>query len=448
MKKAIFLSLAFLSLATTALACSATARCARHAAPVATVQQHPPYSVWMVESQGLEWVTHDWDYVPGLVAKAVIKTWTQYPENTHFFDAVRRHADLAIRRDGRIRVGESNIDDLAPGKILFELYHQMKKTGDTAAADRYRFAVDYLVNKLKYDHARIEAPLPGVGGFWHKLIYPNQMWLDGLYMGPALYAEWQANFAPDDMEAWSDIAKQFKIIHQFTYNSETGLNFHGWSADPTCPQSFWAKQEEAFKGTSKEVWGRGVGWYFAALADVLEFMPPSHPDYPEIVRIFNEVATGLKNVQDPNTGVWTQLLQYPARTVFYAENYTAYPHYEGTKENYFESSASSMFAYGFLKGVRLGKLDREIFEPVARRAYHGVIETFISGQETGVISINQICLSAGLGPANKPARDGSAEYYLFFEVGREAGDIVSNEGKAIGPFIMASLEYEQFFLGK
>jgi unsaturated rhamnogalacturonyl hydrolase len=197
--------------------------------------------------------------------------------------------------------------------------------------------------------------------------------------------------------------------------------------------------------------GQGRGLVFAALADVLELMPPSHPDYPEILRIFNEVADGLAARQDEKTGVWTQLLQYPAGTVFYAKNY-AYRDKGDTKfeatdtrENYFESSASSMFAYGFLKGVRLGKLDRAVYEPVAKKAYQGVIDTFISGQETGVISINQICLSAGLGPASKPARDGSAEYYLFYDKGREAGDIVSNEGKAIGPFIMASLEYEQLY---
>jgi unsaturated rhamnogalacturonyl hydrolase len=231
-------------------------------AEAASAEETPLYSQWMVESQGLQWVTeHDWDYVPGLVAKAVIKTWAQYPEKTGYFNAVRDYADRAISEDGTVKVGESNIDDLAAGKILFELYRQTRQAGDTVSANKYKFTADYLRNKLKYDHARIAAPLPGDSGFWHKKIYPNQMWLDGLYMGPALYAEWQANFAPDDMESWSDIARQFKIIHKYTWNPETKLNFHGWSANPADPNSFWAKQNEPFKGTSKEVWGRGVGWY-------------------------------------------------------------------------------------------------------------------------------------------------------------------------------------------
>ena len=450
MQKTIFLLLIFSGWATAAMACSPSCS---HAA--AGQNQSPLYSQWMVESQGLQWVNdHDWDYVPGLVAKAVIKAWAQYPEKNEYFDAVKAYADRAIGADGRIKVGESNVDDLAAGKIFFELIQQMQTTGDTVAANKYRFAVDFLRSKLKYEHARIQEPLPGAGVFWHKKIYPNQVWLDGLYMGAAFYAEWQANFAPDDTESWSDIAKQFKIIHPYTYNAGTGLNYHAWSADPADANSFWAKKDKPFKGTSKEFWGRGMGWYFAALADVLECMPQTHPDYPELVRIFNEVAAGLKAHQDANTGLWTQLLQYPAGTVFYAKNYPYLADCDtkfqatDTRENYFESSASSMFACGFLKGLRLGVLDRDVYEPVARRAYQGLIDTFISGQETGTVSINQICLSAGLGPANKPARDGSAEYYLFYDKGREAGDIVSNEGKAIGPFILASLEFERYFLGK
>ncbi len=441
MRKTIVLLAAFFSL--TLAACTDKA-----IAQQTEEQPVPVYSQLMVESQGLQWVTDEkWDYVPGLVAKAVIKAWVQYPEKTDYFDAVKEYADRAIREDGTVKVGESNIDDLAAGKIFFELYSKAKADGDTPSADKYKFAADFLRNTLKYEHARIA----NVGAFWHKKIYPNQMWLDGLYMGPALYAEWQANFAPNDTESWADIANQFKTIHAHTYNPATKLNYHGWSADPADANSFWAKQDEPFTGISPEVWGRGMGWYFAALADVLEFMPKSHADYQEILRIYNEVAEGLAARQDANAGVWCQLLQYPVGTVFYAKNYehldkcdTKFQESD-TRENYFEASASCMFTYGFLKGIRIGALDKAVYEPVAKKAYQGLLDTFIDGQETGILNINHICLSAGLGPANKPARDGSAEYYMFYDKGREAGDVVSNEGKAIGPFIMASLEFEQLY---
>ena len=197
--------------------------------------------------------------------------------------------------------------------MLFRSKEELKR-GNTEEAEKYKTAASVVRNRLKYNHSRIEEGKPGAGGFFHKAVYPNQMWLDGLYMGSTTYAEWQhyfgANDSIDNVESWNDIASQFKTIHGYTYNPDTQLNYHAWSADPTDENSFWANQSEPYLGCSKEFWGRGMGWYFAALADVLEYMPRDHADFEAVNKIFNDVAAGLKRWQDPKSGTWYQLLQY------------------------------------------------------------------------------------------------------------------------------------------
>ena len=276
------------------------------------------------------------------------------------------------------------------------------------------------------DYSRIQSG-DAKGCFFHKDIYPEQMWLDGLYMGAAFYAEWQANFDPDNTQAWTDIAHQFKTVARHTYDSDKQLYYHAWSANPEDANSFWANKAEPHKGCSKEFWGRGMGWYFAALVDVLEVMPQSHPDYQELKTIVNTVAKGLARWQDKESGAWYQLLQYDDSFVS-----------KCGIANYLESSASSMFTYAYLKGIRLGILP-ESYKETAEKAYQGLLKTFVTTNEDGTINLNQSCRSAGLGPAKDPSRDGTPDYYLC---GKDV-TIVNNEGKAIGPFIMACLEYEQ-----
>jgi len=414
------------------------------------------YSQKMVESRALktflsnkkeqQLATAHWDYVPGLVAVGVLKAWMQYPEKTEYYDAVKAYADHSLQGQDTVKVGESNIDDLAAGKIFFALYENELKKGNNADAERYKNCATFLRNKLKYQHKRIDASKPGAGGFFHKAQYPNQMWLDGLYMGPAVYAEWQACFGKEAGEdennaAWSDIASQFTTIHKYTYDSQKKLNYHAWSADPTDANSFWARKEEPFKGCSPEFWGRGMGWYFAAVIDVLDLMPNSHPDYPKLIEIAGQVAEGLALYQDKETGCWYQLLQHNSETKAdnvgdTASNGSVYNVCD--KPNYIESSASSMFTYAYLKGMRIGVLDKKLYESVAQKAYKGLIDNFIRPESDGDISIIQSCASAGLGPAKDLSRTGTINYYLC---GKDVS-ITENEGKAIGPFIMASLEYE------
>lgn len=450
-------------LVATAALCTACANSSQTSTDTST--QSRPLSQQMVEAHGLgnfdcnrkhkdDLATTGWDYVSGLVANAVLMTWQQYPERTAYLDRVKAFADFSLSHDGteihkpnssESALGESNLDDLAAGKIFFGLYDDAVARHDTADAIKYRTAATVLRNRLKYNHARIPEGRKGAGGFFHKAQYPYQMWLDGLYMGAALYAQWQHYFGESEghgnnIEAWSDIARQFKIIHEFTYDADKQLNYHAWSASPNDANSFWARKDAPHKGCSPEFWARGMGWYFAALVDVLGYMPQDHADYGALRDILTQVAEGLKRWQDDETGLWYQLLQYDASKTGdgIGDRVGGETYNKGDVANYLESSASSMYAYAFLKAARLGLLNREEYIAVGRKAYDGLLIHLVDYDED-MLCIKNICASAGLGPAKDKSRTGTANYYLC---GHDVV-ITSNEGKAIGPFIMASLEFEK-----
>lgn len=199
--------------------------------PVAA--QFPQYSASMIRSHGEEWSAGKaWDYVSGLVTKTILMYCSQYPDDEFSNQAYgwcKVYADNAIDANGNFyNFKKGSLDNIASGKVLFDLYAQ-ESSENPAAAERYRKAADYLYNYLHNDYVRINLE-EGEGGFIHKDSYPYQMWLDGLYMGGAFYAEYLSVFAPDDYEAWADIARQFNIIHSHTYDSEKSLCYHGWSA--------------------------------------------------------------------------------------------------------------------------------------------------------------------------------------------------------------------------
>ena len=408
----------------------------------ATFRTDSLYSKWIIDSrmgdfrnknstEGFKTPTNArntiWDYVTGLVAKSILMAYEQYstdPRCAYYFTGIQDYAD-----NSNMVLGTSNIDDLNAGKIYFELYRVAMQKGQTTKAATYKANATICRNKLKNEHMRIGGNLPGKGGFWHKFQYTNQMWLDGLYMGPALYAEWQGNFGAelgetDNTASWNDIALQFDTIFHYTWDAQKKLNYHAWSAEPkNAASSYWAN---ATTGRSQEFWGRGMGWFFAALVDVLEYMPATHPARERIVNYTNLVADGLKDRQDAASGCWYQLLQY-----------------DNTKKgspcnlyNYLESSASSMFTYAYFKGMRLGILDKTIYKPVAEKAYKGLIDKFVVEETNGKIKLIQSCESAGLSSTRK----GDASYYLC---GSDVAVHNNTEGKVLGPFIMASLEYEK-----
>lgn len=379
-------------------------------------QEKVIYSKKMADSQmKRSGVIENWDYPNGLFIESVLRVYDKYKDEKYYEYALG-HAKATVDEQGQIgkkyKFADFNIDYVCPGMFLLRVY-------ETEKSDRYKIALDTLRKQLEYQ------PRNSENGFWHKKIYPNQMWLDGIFMGSRYYAKYDMLF--DGGKNLDDVIHQFMLIHSKTYNKEMQLNYHVWAEDPFHKDAFWAKKEAPFKGCSHEFWARGNGWYFAALVDVLEVIPATHPLRADMLNILEEVASGIKRWQDKESGLWYQLLEYDKTTCV------------DNKCNYLEGSASSMFTYAFLKAVRLGFLSSDTYLETGKKAYEGIITYLISEDAEGSISLNQVCRSAGLGPAKSPDRDGTIRYYLD---GKDAGDVVSNDLKGVGPFIMASVEYE------
>jgi unsaturated rhamnogalacturonyl hydrolase len=342
-----------------------------------------------------------WDYTQGLVLQSILAVGdaTGDPKYERY---VRRYYDGMIDAKGVIRgyaLEEFNIDRVNAGKPLFALYERTKDP-------RYRTAIETLREQLR------RHPRTREGGFWHKQRYPHQMWLDGLYMGATFLAQYARVF--DEPAAFDDVATQFVLMERHARDEKTGLLYHGWDESR---EQRWADKTT---GRSPAFWGRAMGWYAMALVDTIEQFPPEHPRRPELLAILRRTADAVRRVQDPATGTWYQVLDQGSR--------------EG---NYLESSASVMFSYALLKGARLGYLGPE--DAVAgRRAYEGVLEQFITTDAAGTVSINRACRVAGLGgdPGSGRYRSGTYEYYL-------SEPVRSNDPKAVGPFILASLEMER-----
>ena len=337
-----------------------------------------------------------WEYTNGLVCTSFLKLWKATGDKKYYNYAVA-YADSMINADGEIKTykqSDYNIDRVNPGKFLIDLY---KETGK----ENYKVAIRTLRDQMK------EHPRTSEGGFWHKKRYPHQMWLDGIYMGSPFLAKYAVNF--DEPALFDDVANQIYLIDKYAYDTETGLYYHGW--DESREQE-WADKET---GLSPNFWGRGMGWFAMALVDVLDYMPEDHPKRQMIIDIANKMAAGLVKYQNA-TGLWYQVVNM------------------GKKEgNYLEASASSMFAYFLLKGVEKGYLDQK-FAKNGIEAYEGVLKNLIKKEDDGSVSITQVCAVAGLG--GDPYRSGTYEYYIN-EKKRD------NDPKAIGPFIMASLEYDK-----
>ena len=336
-----------------------------------------------------------WNYTQGLVAHAMIKVWKETGNET-YYNYAKTYADKFIDANGNIwgyKTEEYNIDCVNSGKFLFDLYERTKD-------QRYLKAINHLRDQLKTQ------PRTSEGGFWHKQRYPHQMWLDGLYMGAPFIAQYAS--VMNEPAIFDDVVKQFLIVNKHTYNSETGLNYHGWDESK---QQKWADPKT---GCSPNYWGRAYGWYSMALVDVLDYLPLEHPGRVKILEILNQVASGIKKYQDPKSGLWYQVLDQGSR--------------EG---NYLEATASSMFTYTLLKASRKGYISTD-YKIIGIKAYKGILENLIQDNGDGTISLTKCCSVAGLG--GKPYRDGSYEYYI-------KEPVRANDAKGVGPFIMASLEF-------
>jgi len=335
-----------------------------------------------------------WNYTQGLIAHSMIKVWKENNNET-YYNYAKTYADKFIDSTGFITaydLEDYNIDAVNSGKFLFDIYENTKD-------ERYLKVIHHLRDQLKTH------PRTSEGGFWHKKRYPHQMWLDGLYMGAPFYAQYAQFF--NEPELFDDVVKQFQLVHKYTFNPETGLNYHGWDESK---EQAWA---DSITGCSPHYWGRAMGWYAMALVDVLDFIPQDYSGRADILKILNQVAEGIKKYQDPNTGLWYQVLD------------------QGTREgNYHEATASSMFTYALLKATRKGYIGEE-YKAIAVKAYNGILENLIKDNGDGTISLTKCCSVAGLG--GNPYRDGSYEYYI-------SEPVRDNDPKGVGPFIMASLE--------
>ena len=311
--------------------------------------------------------------------------------------------DAIIDSTGRIGMNykKSNysLDHICPGRTLFALY-------DITGKEKYRAAMDTLYAQLQ------SQPRTPEGGFWHKKIYPNQMWLDGLYMAQPFYAEYTARYVPDSLKAanFEDIARQFDLAWAGCYDPATGLLRHAWDSSRSM---FWC---DATSGQSAHAWGRALGWYAMALVEVIPWMPEGALKLDLTCKL-DKLCHNIMPYADPETRMWYQVLDRP-----------------GQEGNYVEATASAMFTYALLKGCRNGWV-KGIKMETARSIYRDLLVTFVSyDPSTGLVDLNRCCEVAGLG--GKENRSGTYEYYINEK-------IRSNDPKGIGPLIWAALEYEK-----
>jgi unsaturated rhamnogalacturonyl hydrolase len=338
-----------------------------------------------------------WGYTEGLVSLAMERLW-QETDQKKYLNFSKAYADSLITTNGTIKsykVDEYNIDNICSGRILFTLYSETQDA-------RYDSALHILRNQMK-THPRTTE-----GGFWHKQKYPHQMWLDGIFMGSPFLAQYSVVFS--ERELMDDVVNQILTIQKHTYDSLTGLNYHGWDESK---QQKWA---DSITGKSPNFWGRSMGWYCMGLVDVLDYLPVSHPKYNDVKEIFQNAVDAMIKVQDAETGVWYQVLDQPTR--------------EG---NYLESTVSCMMAYSILKGVRMEYLQKSYLEE-GKKAFNGVIKNFIRDNGDSTISLTNCYSVAGLG--GNPYRDGSFEYYI-------SEPVRDNDPKGVGPFIMAAIEMQK-----
>lgn len=368
-----------------------------------TSYSRTPWSVRMVESEMARRspYSNGWGYVEGTFLKSVEELWRATNDNK-YFQYIKNSLDIGFNSNGLLKgydILDHSLDDICEGRILLLMY----KEGYNET--KYQKAIDTLRT-----HLRIQ-PRTYDGGFWHRNNssgrYPHQMWLDGVYMANPFYAEYGLLF--NEPEDFDDVITQITVMEKHARDSVTGLLYHGW--DELHTQS-WA---DPVTGCSPSFWGRADGWYAMAVVDILDYLPLDYSDRDTAIAIIQRLAEALKKVQDPASGVWWQVLD------------------QGNREgNYLESSCSCMFVYVLAKSVRKGYIDSSYWE-VVKKGYAGILDEFISINSDSTIDLNQTCRTAGLGFS----RDGTFNYYVY------QTDIVSNDGKATGPFVLASLEVER-----
>ncbi len=416
------------------------------------------------------------DYVPGLVAKAIVENvqyysqydWAQSWAKPFFYSM----ADYCNNYFTWFTTTGGSLDNLNAAKVLFGLY-ELTSAGGAYASDKVasktngnaqaalskamsgfkdhnnKYKIGAGTSACKAGHTIVE------GGWWHKSQYQDEMWLDGSYMGPALFAQLR-NYNGSDIigDDWTIVYRQIQALWEMCWNPTDKLLYHAFSAEghETYSKTWAGYNPAAGVYHSASYWGRAEGWFLLALVDILEQMDKATltgtgtgtgtgtDNYNTLRAHLAEMCEGLAQWQDEETGCWYQLLDED--DTFYADKYN-YKSFAKTY-NYLESSASALFAAGIMKAIRLGYISEDDYGPVARKAYAGLVNTFMAADGKEGVHLFGSCRSAGLGSGS--VRDGSKAYYLLGnDVVVVEKDEQQTEGKVLGAFILAATEYEKLY---
>lgn len=333
-----------------------------------------------------------YEYDLAFLAGAIDKLGSTYPKYTAYAKA---YIDYFVQDSGVIighKMSDYNIDRVRPGLNMLELY---QRTGE----EKYKMAIETLVKQME------NQPRTKAGGFWHKKIYPYQMWLDGLYMASPFLARYAHDF---NQPQWFDeVTFQLKEVYTRTLDNNTGLLYHAWDESRA---ERWCNPET---GQSKHFWSRAEGWYLMAIVDVLDYLPENHPERAAIIEILNKVSAALVKVQDEKTGLWYQVLDKV-----------------GEERNYLEASGTAMIIYTFAKGAKNGYLDKNYLD-IANNAFDSMVQVMVKTGDDGLPVLTNTCGACGLG--GNPYRDADYNYYVT-EVQ------VENDQKGVAPFILAAIE--------
>lgn len=338
-----------------------------------------------------------WNYIDGCMMNSLMALY-EVTGDKKYLNFVKNYVDYYVSADGTSILGYNkenySTDDVAESRILFDLY---KYFGE----EKYKNAIDLTYSQI------LTHPRTKEGNFWHKKIYPNQVWLDGLYMMQVFYMRYETIF--NGYKNYADIKKQYKNVHDIMFNSKKGLHYHGYDSSR---ESFWCDKET---GLSKNFWLRACGWHMVSLVDILGYMDEQiYEDYAFYKALLKETVDGILQYLDKDNNMFYQVID------------------KGSKEgNYLETSGSAMVAYTILKGVRLRALP-ERYQEIGLKIFDGICAKYLT-DKNGDLNLGGICLVAGLGPENNRRRDGTFKYYI-------SEPVVENDAKGVGPFIMAYTE--------
>lgn len=335
-----------------------------------------------------------WNYEDGCVLIGARQLY-EATGKKEYVTFIENYLKNFIKEDGTIdhyELGKYNIDSINCGKILFFMYDQ---TGEA----KYREAIEFIMNQLR-KHPRCKC-----GNFWHKQLYPNQIWLDGLYMAQPFYMAYETRY--HNKSNYNDILEQYRNVQKYLYQEQKGLCYHAYDESR---EQFWADKET---GCSGNFWLRSMGWYLMSLVDVMDAMSKEiFEQYKELEGIFKTMIRGILQYMDPETHLFYQVIDR-----------------SDVEGNYLETSGSAMVGYSIVKACRMGILSKEKYAQTGIAIVEGIIRNKLVKVE-GREELTGICSVAGLGPDTSPHRDGSVAYYL-------SEKIVSDDSKGVGPFMMA-----------